>query len=132
MFIDLIKMDLDSLKEEELFEPNVPFDTEDNLIGEMTLEHKKLFTLMTLTLKQSEEVKLKARFSSSEVQKNLFEEFSLLTSKYNLLNDMFWFEVKLTYRDLACKPTIGVRQGYKIVWTNSSPNPLDMLRKMFE
>jgi hypothetical protein len=132
MFIDLIKMDLDSLKEEELFEPNVPLDPGDNLIGDMTLDHKKLFTLMTLTLRQSEEVKLKARFSSNESQKSLFEEFSLLTSKYDLLNDMFWFEVKLTYRDLACKPKIGVRQGYKIVWTNSSPNPLDMLRKMFE
>jgi hypothetical protein len=132
MFIDLIKLDLDSLKEEDLFEPNVPLQGDDRLVGDMSLEHKKLFTLMTLTLKQSEEIKLRARFSSNEDQRKLFEEFALLTSKYDLLNTMFWFEVKLTYRDLNSKSSIGVRQGYKIVWNDSSPNPLDMLRKMFE
>ena len=132
MFIDLIKLDLDSLKEEELFEPNVPLSPEDTLIGDMTLDHKKLFTLMTLTLKQSQEIQLKARFSNPESQNRLFEEFALLNSKYDLLSDMFWFEVKLTHKDLVNKTSIGVRQGYKIVWNNARPNPLDFLKRMFE
>ena len=132
MFIDLIKMDLDSLKEEELFEPNVPPQSYDTLVGDMTLEHKRLFTLMTLTLKQCEEIKLKARFSGNEFQKSLYEEFSLLNSKYDLLSSMFWFELKLSYKDLVSKPSIGEREGYKIVWNSSSPNPFDILKGMFE
>jgi hypothetical protein len=89
MFIDLIKMDLDSLQEKDFLEPNVPLGEGEKLIGEMSTDHKKIFTLMTSTLKHSEEVKLKARFSSNESQKSLFEEFSLLSSKYDLLNNMF-------------------------------------------
>lgn len=132
MFIDLIKMDAEMLREPDFIEPNVALQPEDNLVGDMTLDHKRLFTLMTSTLKQSEELKLKARFSSSEVQKSLFEEFSLLKLKYDLLSDLFWFEVKLTHRDLHNKPSIGVRQGFKIVWNNSSPTPFDLLKNMFE
>lgn len=132
MFLDLIKMEADGLREGDFLEPNVPFGKEDTLVGEMSTDHKKLFTLMTSVLKQSEEIKLKARFSSSETQKALFEDFSLLQSKYEVLNNLFWFEVKLTHRDLINKPSVGVREGYKIVWNNSAPNPLDMLRHMFD
>ena len=131
MFIDLIKIDLDSLQEKDFLEPNVPLGDGEELVGVMSTDHKKIFTLMTSTLKQSEEIKLKARFSSNELQEELFKEFSILQDKYNLLNDMFWFEVKLSYRDLHNKPSIGVRQGYKIVWTNSTPNPMDFLRGIF-
>lgn len=132
MFIDLIKMDLDSLQEKEFFEPNIPLQPGDNLVGDMSIDHRKLFTLMTLTLKQSQEVQLKARFSDPENQKGLFEEYALLNSKYDLLSDMFWFEVKLTHKDLVNKHSIGVRQGFKIVWNESNQSPFDLFRRMFE
>ena len=131
MFIDLIKMDLNSLEEKDFLEPNVPLAPGEVLVGDMSVDHKKIFTLMTSTLKQSEELKLKARFSNSDIQRSLFEEFSLLQDKYNLLNDMFWFEIKLAHRDLNNKPSIGVRQGYKIVWIASTSNPLDFFKQFF-
>ncbi len=116
-FLGLIPLEMNSL--DKLIEPEIKFDKKrDHEVGIMSDDLKKLFTLWRIALRAVAERNIEAKFSESEEKRQLAViQACELQSKALLLGDLFWIAVKDEF-DLWAKPSVGVRQGYRIVWWN--------------
>jgi len=87
-------------------------------IGAIVDDHlKRLCTLMDITAEKAIACLEDARaafFTESEDTESTIISALSVSTKHELLKDIFWYEVRRQF-DIIDKPHVGIREGYKIV-----------------
>ena len=121
-FLALLGLELDSLDEKDIYEPDHEVSPKDKKCGDLNDNLIKLYSLWQNCEKSAAEKMMEARYSrGTEDQK---AEASLkayeLGSKASFIGELFWIEVKDTCH-LWDKENIGVRRGRIVVWYEPEP-----------
>lgn len=113
---------------EDFREPTDKIDPRyDHIVGEMSDDLKRLYTLWMQIDRESERLAHEAKWESDEAKKrqlvtNVYEIYK----KAEILQEIFWISLKDDYQ-LWDKPSVGVRKNYQVVWTEER-NPFDIFR----
>lgn len=125
-FLKLLQLELSSLEQNNFFEPDAELENNDNIVGNLSEELIRLFSLWRLTEKETMEIIIKERYGhfSDEQRKELLYDANKAHQKSEFLRELFWIEIRDEYH-LWDKPQIGIRKGRKIVWSGQGgPNIL--------
>ncbi len=127
-FLSLLPLEVDTV--ESLKDPDVPVDSNEEVLGVAGPSLKKLYTLWRLAGYEAEKLLLEIRFKgdlSTETQ----VVYERLKSREECLGSLFWYSVKDNHNLWANRyTTLGIRQGWKIVGFNTS-NPFEAMGKLF-
>jgi len=105
-------------------DPKNPIEPNDHYIGEIPDTLKNLFRMAIKYEKDAEETILAAKYSSDEaVAKGHRERANEILIRRRFLFDAFWVSVRDLY-NLWDKGSIGIRKGWKVVWSDPSSDPL--------
>lgn len=121
-FLALLNLELDSLGEKDLYEPEQELGPKDEKCGVLNDNLIKLYSLWQNCEKTAAEKMMEARFShGTEDQRNEAGLRTLeLKTKAELVGELFWIEVKDACH-LWDKDNIGVRKGRIVVWYEPGP-----------
>lgn len=116
-FWKLLSLELGSLDQNDFYEPDVKLRPDDHVVGDLSEDLIRLYTMWRLLEKQTAEKIMEAKFGrlSDEQRVELLSKTFELHHKAQFLSDLFWIEVKDEYH-LWGKFDIGVREGRKVVW----------------
>ena len=116
----------------DLGEPDTEVNIHDHIVGELSNDLRKLYTMWKKTTEVAARTKVDLLFSNSKHKEELDRRFSELSSKSEALREIFWIGVHDEH-DLWSKDSVGVRRGWKVVWSDSSsgPNLRDIIGGMF-
>lgn len=122
----------DELKSVHLMEPNTDLGADDRIVGDMDEQLRGVYSLAMRWMKTAADNATAAQFETNkERQELLSEQAQRLAKKSKILLDIFWISIKEQF-DLWEKPSIGVRRGCKVVWSESSTPPIvDLFRRLF-
>jgi|SRR3989344_3385812 len=111
-------------------EPEAIVSKSDTVVGKCSDEAKKVYILRTKIINRSREVFSKKLLLVAEaLTQNLFpppppdfikllNESSVLCTKEKPLGELFWYLLREEFPQLCNKPSIGIRKGWEVVWTN--------------
>lgn len=124
-FLGMLSIELGSLDESELFEPEQEKTARDHVAGEMSPALVKLFTLWRMTDKSLDEkamqLKWRGKCDSGSMQ-DFMHDARKLKSRSEVLETIFWHEVRDEF-NLWDREVIGVRKGRLVVWSKArKPN----------
>lgn len=116
-FLKLFSLELNLLEKDDFFEPEAELRPDDQIVGDLSEEFIRLYTMWRLTEKRMDEKMMEAKFGRlSEGQiKDALSRAKELSIKADFFRELFWIELKDEYH-LWDKPSIGVRRGRKVVW----------------
>ncbi len=134
-WIDLIKMEMEM--EQQLFEPQTEISKIDHIVGEVDDDLKKLYCIAMQWKKAADETLPAARRINVDQDQQLAKARELY-QKSEILQEIFWISLEDSF-NLWHRRSIGVRKGWKVVWTELSEAPempetpliLNMLRNLF-
>ena len=122
-WIDVIKMEIKVIGEDELFEPHAEASSNDHIVGDLDDDLKKIYTLALRWEKVATEMLLGARYINDDDRRYQdIVKANELHRKSEILIDIFWVSIKDTF-ELWQKPAIGIRKGWKVVWSDANPIP---------
>ena len=113
-------------------EPSNEVEKDEHVVGTADADVQKLYGLAMQWQKTSMETAVAARFINrrKEAEANL-ETAAILQKKSELVLEIFWLSLKETF-DLWGKPSIGIREGWKVVWSEPAPPQIgDILGGLF-
>jgi hypothetical protein len=113
-FIKMIPLELQDV--DHYFEPKFELIDGDHVVGVMSADLKKLFTLGQQYALRVEELKIKYRFSD-ENSEDIQAKINELSSKTDALRTLFWIAVSDEF-SLWNRASTGVRRGYQVVWSD--------------
>ncbi len=102
----------------------------DTVVGKCSDEAKKVYILRTTIINKSREIFSKKLLLVAEALmqnpfpppppdfKKLLNESSVLCTKEKPLGELFWYLLREEFPQLYDKPSIGIRKGWKVVWTH--------------
>ena len=123
-WFDIVKAEIDSVDEKNLFEPLTEIGDGDHEIGEADIDLKRLYSLAMKWQKSSMELMVAARYvNNREDQEYKIKKAKELGQKSELLMEIFWTSIKEMY-NVWHKPSIGIRKGWKIVWSEPEEPPI--------
>lgn len=116
-FLKLLQLELDSLEQSDYFEPEAELGSDDNVVGELSDDLVRLFTMWRQAQKSMTEKAIQARFGRLDDDKRdeLLAQTEEAHLKMHVVSDLFWIEVREEHK-LWDKSNIGVRKGRKVVW----------------
>lgn len=116
-FWRLLSLELNSLDQNDFFEPDAEFEPDDQIVGDLSEELIRLYTMWRLLEKQAIERMTEAKYGRlpGEQKREMICKGKELHKKAELLRELFWIEVKDEHH-LWDKSSIGVRKGRKVVW----------------
>lgn len=116
--------EIEAINPENLIEPNMEVQPEDHEAGEIDPDLRKLYGYATSILKEALQTRVEAKFLSGDEAQSKFIEAAEKQEKCKALMSIFWISAKDAF-GLWNKESIGVRKGWKIVWSDYDPdNPL--------
>lgn len=122
-WIDVIKMEIEMINAGELLEPYAEASSDDHVVGDLDDDLKKIYTLALRWDKAAIEMLVSARYVNDDMRrKQDLEKASELRRKSELLMDIFWVSIKDSF-ELWKNPSIGIRKGWKVVWSDANPIP---------
>ena len=128
-FVKLIPMELADIHDYQ--EPARDLAPEDQIVGEMSTDLKKLFTLSLAYARKTAEAKVELAFGKPSEDLHSVGRVSELEEKTKVITSVFWIAVK-DELGLWDKESIGIRKGFRVVWNeNSQPDLGDFLRNLF-
>lgn len=118
-FLKLLPIELSSIDEPDIIEPEHPLEKNDHLVGEMSDMIKRLFTLGWLLQKDAKQSSLDAQYCTDKVKKvELQSKARELTAKSNVLKELMWIGIQ---DELGLwNENTGIRTGFKVVTTSTS------------
>ncbi|MCL4392308.1 hypothetical protein M1413_03175 [Patescibacteria group bacterium] len=123
-WFDIVKAEVDSVDEKNLFEPLAEIEDGDHEIGEADMDLKRLYSLAIKWQKSSMELMVAAQYvNNREDQEYKIKKAKELGQKSKLLVEIFWTSIKEMY-NVWHKPSIGIRKGWKIVWSEPVEPPI--------
>lgn len=114
-FIKMIPLELDEIKEYR--EPGMALEGTDHIIGDMSDTLKKLWTLWKQVQYSAAELGIKLQCGEQDISQAKICE---MEAKSEVLRALFWIAVADEF-DVWDKGHLGVRQGYKVVWSDKPP-----------
>lgn len=131
-YMKLLPLELGQLKDEQLLEPESEIRYNDVVVGEMTDIQKKLYTLMSLKERATDEYLVAYKYETDDSKKReIFGTGSKCAFEARLLNCLFWMSVNDEF-SLWEYEKCGARKGWKIVRSKRTMNTnfLDFLQDM--
>lgn len=123
-WLKLLPLELQEIQ--DYAEPKQELSPNDDYVGEMSIDLKKLFTLLRSSQKALAAAIVEAQFG--DVQAGKVRE---LRQKAKAIEDIFWISVKDEH-SLWEKERVGVRRGFRVVWSEPEPlTGLDIIRSIF-
>lgn len=124
-FINLLPIELQEV--EEYKEPDMNMEKGDHIVGDMSDDLKKLYTLWRQFSYRADELKLQLRYGRQNVGK---AEVAEISTKAEALRALFWIAVADEF-ELWDRGNTGVRKGYKVVWSEEQrPDMPPFLRQI--
>lgn len=118
LWSDGIAKQLEGVDMKSVIEPPVELKPIDHIVGEANPELRQLWGLVQQLERRASEALIPARYDPSEEKRELYiakaREYRV---KAALVLEIFWATIKDTY-DLWDKCEVGIRQGWKIVWSD--------------
>ena len=128
-WLKLLPLELQEIT--DFIEPPQKVVRGDNLVGVMSDDLKKLYTLWMLVDKEAEQSKLNYRFTHKPEDEHKALEYG---AKTEALRCLFWVCLKEEF-DLWSKSISGIREGWQVCWTDESVYRFpftDLFRGLFE
>lgn len=124
---------IEKISEGDCQEPSEAVKPGDNIAGDMTDGHKKLFTLWCRLQKVAEQSYIDARYLQDDDRKKQADiRAHELLQKADAFREIFWISIN-DHFEIWEKPSVGVRKGFLVVWSEMSlGNILDFLRDISE
>ena len=114
---DEIREELEALKPEDFFEPDTEVGERDHVVGELDEDMKRLLSLVHQygkTLSESH-IALDCLKDQEDIE-HAEGRIAKLRERYEFLKERFWISTMIS-SDLMGMPHIGIRKGWKVVWT---------------
>lgn len=139
-WFDLLQSELELIGEEDLIDPGEPIGNQEEIIGEMTLKQKKLYTLVEKMSKELDELVVEAKYAPYEKRDNYIVQIEELREKLKVLVDLFYISIKDHFDLWEKMPKwaeknvigIGLRTGFKVVKIKGKGSLADFLRRFIE
>ena len=128
-WLKLLPLELQGIT--DIMEPPGDVGENDNVVGVMSDDLKRLYTLWRMCTKESEQARLNYRYSPNPEDKHKALEYK---SKAEALQHIFWTCVNEEF-DLWHRYSTGVRKGWQVCWSEESddePHLPDFLRRLME
>lgn len=127
-WMSAVLKELEGLNQKGLLEPKTEVGPTDHVVGEANVEIRKLYGLAMQTSRRSAESIVSAQYDiNRETQEHHAAKAVELRKKAELLMEIFWVSIKDQF-DLWQKPSVGIRKGWKVVWSEPGPDSiLDLL-----
>ena len=111
-------------------EPSAEVGKNDNVVGVMSDDLKRLYTLWMVCTREAEQAKLNYRFSDDLRDQCKSREYKF---KADALRHIFWTCLNEEF-NLWHKSMTSVRKGWQVCWSDVSdePNLSDFFRKLME
>ena len=126
-WLKLLPLELQEIT--DFMEPPAEIKKNDNVVGVMSDDLKKLYTLWMMCTREAEQAKLNHRFSHSLEDEHKAVEYK---AKAEALRHIFWTCLNEEF-DLWNKYTSGIRKGWQVCWSEESddePHIPDFLRRL--
>ena len=116
-WLDVLRMELDALVGPDFAEPRLEVSTDDHIVGEASDELRRLYNLRERYLKRCTEEEVRSRFArTNDEAREAIDLAKEYRSRAKMADAIFWAALKDNY-SLWQKPTVGIRQGWKVVWS---------------
>ena len=112
-------------------EPEDDMQSNDNYVGDMTTELKKLYTLWKRLSEVAARSKVDYEFSNASTKEALLAKWAELREKAKTLRYIFWVCVQDEFPELWSRESIGVRRGFKVVWSEEKDSGPEFFRQVF-
>lgn len=118
-WFDSIKAELEKLGEGDLIEPMMEVGERDHVIGEVSdTDIKRLYALSLIRGQAASVAFSTARQLGMDEGEAFMRKAARLEAESRLMMGAFWITVSKAF-GLLGKPSIGVRKGWKVVWTET-------------
>ena len=130
----LLATELESLSENDLSGPLLAeLEEKDHVVGDITsdLELQKFYVFGRRLIAESERLLIDAREAGSRKEmEELVSRAQELTDKGHLIVNIFWTSIKDSFQ-LWDKSSIGIREGWQVVWSDQNTSLPPFLRGLF-
>lgn len=128
LWIVEVAEEIQSIPLEECEEPDGEVEEGDHIVGEMSDGLRRMYAYMSRLGDQlkneAEELKLPERRPTTFADlKDAVRKASDMVNRYRLISEMFWECVKKEFPELRSKRCIGVRNDFKVVWSEEKAEP---------
>lgn len=121
-----LQAELKKISGETAVEPDTEVGKHDHVVGEADLDMRKLYSLLIQKKKLSVEAAAAAMVVGGKGRKAKIEEAAKFDDQFDTLKAMFWTSCRFAFPELWAKPSIGVRKGWKVVWSDPEVQTLDI------
>ncbi|MBI3956755.1 MAG: hypothetical protein HY340_02090 [Candidatus Kerfeldbacteria bacterium] len=123
-WIQSLQAELDKVDLQGVIEPQGEIEERDHVVGQANDDLKRLYGLMMRWSKASLESVVAAQFAPNrELREHYTNQATMLGKKSEVLTEIFWITIKETF-DLWQKPSVGIRKGWKVVWSEPEVPPI--------
>ncbi|MBI4415232.1 MAG: hypothetical protein HY566_03260 [Candidatus Kerfeldbacteria bacterium] len=132
-WLDALQKEIqEELSSSHMMEPNTDIAPEDHIVGEIADDLKGMYSLALRLQKTALDAHTASHYETNkEHQEAQNEQAQRLAKKSELLLEIFWISIKEQY-DLWGKPSVGVRRGWKAVWSEpTTPPVIELFKKIF-
>jgi hypothetical protein len=128
-WIKLLPLELDSIKDSDIIEPDWEVQSGDCIVGEMSYTMKRLFTLSRILEKEADQLMLTRKYcANKEMKLELEAKINQYRTKAEFVKLAAWISVK---DELGLwHKNVGVRFGFKVVTFEAQDDADNMLRGM--
>ncbi len=134
-WLEKIQVQMAALSPEGFAEPECEVGENEHVVGEASESLKRLFTVAQsyVDLKVQKLGDALKAIKNREESAKLRDEANDIGAEAKLLTKIFWQSVRDEYPELADKPEIGIRKGWKVLWKESSGEEelLDIFEQLF-
>lgn len=117
-WLALLRVELENLDREALIEPIAELEPNDNVVGEASMELRRIHTLANQFKQNAARTLLEVQLArDGKTYQEMFKRFCELDTKAEILRGIFWAGVKDEHQ-LWDKESIGIRRGWQITWSS--------------
>jgi hypothetical protein len=124
-FINMVLLELDMVKDEEILEPPDEIKDGEEFAGEMSPEIKKLYTLWKNTGREAGILENDARWGDKNINE-VWGKVIELKAKAQAINMILWVAIQDDLHLWTDKSGLAIRKGFKIVKTPVQPTTFFM------
>lgn len=122
-----IQAELERVTGEDAVEPDYEGCRHDHVVGIADQSLRKLYYLFLQNKKQSQEAAASVLLLSDKEREAKLQEAAMYDTQADVLRDVFWVSCRHSFPELWDKPHIGIRKGWKVVWTEHGHQGLEVL-----
>ncbi len=122
-----IQVAIKQVTDEDSVEPDYEGCEHDHVVGVADSDLRKLFFLFLQNKKQSQGAAAEVLLLSGKDREAKLQEAAKFDTQADVLKDVFWVSCRHAFPQLWGKPNIGLRKGWKVVWTDHEHQSLDIV-----